>query len=248
MKGYRTSSNIWFEGVFLAELIDPWLVPPLSVRFCRCKTITQTSSAVLQLETHSWFKSPNPETPTVGVDNYIVFFEVSTVLFAFIFVDYQSTCHDISFWSNRSLNIKDMYDFKGIKMCAIACLIYMYAFHILNNLFVVNWGTWNQRRFPWISKKNKKKNKMCLWNTMPPIMDNSKEGQDYKDKYFDTSRKILSQEMTMCNMEALVSLVIFKKLWPMSILCFLIGRMSRLKKVPTKRSHHKGYSCEISKL
>ena len=24
-------------------------------------------------------------------------------------------------------------------------------------------------------------------------------------KYFDTSRKILSQEMTMCNMEALVS-------------------------------------------
>ena len=30
-------------------------------------------------------------------------------------------------------------------------------------------------------------------------------GQDHKDKYFDTSRKILSQEMTMCNMEALVS-------------------------------------------
>ena len=27
---------------------------------------------------------------------------------------------------------------------------------------------------------------------------------DHKDKYFDTSRKILSQEMTMCNMEALV--------------------------------------------
>ena len=40
---------------------------------------------------------------------------------------------------------------------------------------------------------------------MPPIMANSKEGQDHKDKYFDTSRKILSQEMTMCNMEALVS-------------------------------------------
>ena len=36
-------------------------------------------------------------------------------------------------------------------------------------------------------------------------MANSKEGQDHKDKYFDTSRKILSQEMTMCNMEALVS-------------------------------------------
>ena len=40
---------------------------------------------------------------------------------------------------------------------------------------------------------------------MPPIMANSNEGQDHKHKYFDTSRKILSQEMTMCNMEALVS-------------------------------------------
>ena len=40
---------------------------------------------------------------------------------------------------------------------------------------------------------------------MPPIMTNSNEGQDHKDKYFDTSRKILSQEMTMCNMEALIS-------------------------------------------
>ena len=46
---------------------------------------------------------------------------------------------------------------------------------------------------------------MCLLNTMPPIMANSNEGQDHKDKYFDISRKILSQEMTMCNMEALVS-------------------------------------------
>ena len=32
-------------------------------------------------------------------------------------------------------------------------------------------------------------------------MANSNEGQDHKDKYFDTSRKILGQEMTMCNME-----------------------------------------------
>ena len=37
---------------------------------------------------------------------------------------------------------------------------------------------------------------------MPPIMANSNGGQDHKDKYFDTSRKILSQEMTMYNMEA----------------------------------------------
>ena len=33
-------------------------------------------------------------------------------------------------------------------------------------------------------------------------MANSNEGQDHKDKYFDTSRKILSQEITMYNMEA----------------------------------------------
>ena len=32
-------------------------------------------------------------------------------------------------------------------------------------------------------------------------MANSNEAQDHKDKYFDTSRKILSQEMTMYNME-----------------------------------------------
>ena len=40
---------------------------------------------------------------------------------------------------------------------------------------------------------------------MPPMMANSNKGQDHKDKYFDTSRKILSQEMSMCYMEALVS-------------------------------------------
>ena len=33
-------------------------------------------------------------------------------------------------------------------------------------------------------------------------MANSNEGQDHKDKYFDTSRNILSQEMIMYNMEA----------------------------------------------
>ena len=37
---------------------------------------------------------------------------------------------------------------------------------------------------------------------MPPIMANSNEGQDHKDKYLDTSRKFLSQEMTMYNIEA----------------------------------------------
>ena len=31
-----------------------------------------------------------------------------------------------------------------------------------------------------------------------------KDGQDQKDKYIDTSRKILSQEMTICIVEALI--------------------------------------------
>ena len=31
---------------------------------------------------------------------------------------------------------------------------------------------------------------------MPPIMANSNEGQDHKDKYFDSSRKFLTQEIT----------------------------------------------------
>ena len=81
---------------------------------------------------------------------------------------------------------------------------------------------------------------------MPPIMANSNEGQDHKDKYFDTSRKLLSQEMTLYTMEAfsILSLRSYDQ-------CqfFLIGQMSRSKdSVPTKRSHHKGYSCKISKL
>ena len=33
-------------------------------------------------------------------------------------------------------------------------------------------------------------------------MANFNEGQDHKDKYFDTIRNILSQEMIMYNMEA----------------------------------------------
>ena len=38
---------------------------------------------------------------------------------------------------------------------------------------------------------------------MPPIMANSKDGLGYKAKYLDISRKILSQEMLMCNIKAL---------------------------------------------
>ena len=35
-------------------------------------------------------------------------------------------------------------------------------------------------------------------------MANSTDGQGHKDKYLDTSRKILSQEMLMCDMKAII--------------------------------------------
>ena len=42
---------------------------------------------------------------------------------------------------------------------------------------------------------------------MPPIMANSKDGLGHKDKYLDTSRKIISQEMLMSNINALISII-----------------------------------------
>ena len=38
-------------------------------------------------------------------------------------------------------------------------------------------------------------------------MANSKDGQGHKDKYLETSRKISSQEMLMCNMKALIFII-----------------------------------------
>ena len=50
----------------------------------------------------------------------------------------------------------------------------------------------------------KKENKMC---EMRPIMPYSKDGQGHKDKYLDTSRKILSQKMFMCNAKVLILII-----------------------------------------
>ena len=35
-------------------------------------------------------------------------------------------------------------------------------------------------------------------------MANSKDGQGHKEKYLDNSRKILSQEMLLCDMKAII--------------------------------------------
>ena len=56
-------------------------------------------------------------------------------------------------------------------------------------------------------------------------MANSKDDQCHKDKHHDTSRKILSPEMRMCNMKYLLK-----------------------NNETTVRSYHKEYSWEISKL
>ena len=78
-----------------------------------------------------------------------------------------------------------------------------------------------------MSKRNLKQTRCVCETQMPPIMANSEDGQGHKDKYLDTSRKILSQEMLMCNMKALI----FMK-----------------NNETTERSYHKEYSCEISQL
>ena len=45
----------------------------------------------------------------------------------------------------------------------------------------------------------------CVCETqMLPKLANSKDGQGHKDKYLDTNEKILTQEMLMCNMKALI--------------------------------------------
>ena len=47
---------------------------------------------------------------------------------------------------------------------------------------------------------------------MLPIIANSKDGQGHKEKYLDTSRKILSQEMLTWNIKAVIDKVkVFKK-------------------------------------
>ena len=56
------------------------------------------------------------------------------------------------------------------KFQCMSIYMYMYIQFCSSWIIYLYWGTWNQRRFPWIST-NFYKNKMCLWNTRPPIMD-----------------------------------------------------------------------------
>lgn len=65
----------------------------------------------------------------------------------------------------------------------------------------------------------------CVCETqILPIMANSSIGQDHKDKHFDISRKIVLQEMNLCNIEALIVIISY-------VQCHFcnIGHMSRSK-------------------
>ena len=91
----------------------------------------------------------------------------------------------------------------------------------------------------------------CACETqMPLIMTNSNDGQGHKDKYLETSRKILSQEMLMCNKKAL-ALTVQKLLARLKF--SKNGSNSKVKVtvskiiVLTHRIYHREYSCEISK-
>ena len=104
----------------------------------------------------------------------------------------------------------------------------------------------------------------CVCETqMPPIMSNSKYGKGHKDKYLDTSTKILSQDMLMCNTKVLIFYILkcfkiskrrpnrsitglsleFSIMWNIKALTLTVQILTRLNfywkigKTPRSRSH-----------
>ena len=59
----------------------------------------------------------------------------------------------------------------------------------------------------WGGAKFYKKTRCFSETQMPPIKANSKDALGHKYTYLDASRKILSQEMLMCNMEAKIFII-----------------------------------------
>ena len=70
------------------------------------------------------------------------------------------------------------------------------------------------------------KQNVCCEAQMPLITAYSKDGQGHEDKYLDTSRRKLSQEIHMCHMRALISII--ETLWSIPNLK-LMDQMSRSK-------------------
>ena len=72
-----------------------------------------------------------------------------------------------------------------------------------------------------------KLSKMCLWNTNASDNGQFKDDEDHKDKSFDTSRKILSQEIIIWIVEALT--FIFFSLEVMTNAFFVKKKCSNVK-------------------
>ena len=89
------------------------------------------------------------------------------------------------------------------------------------------------------------KNKMCVCKThIPPIITNFKDGHIHKNKYLDTSRKVLSQEILMCNTKALIFII--KKSWPM--LMFKQNRSCEVRNAYYRKFLSQGIFIESPKL
>ena len=122
--------------------------------------------------------------------------------------------------------------------CVLCICLYMYGY-ILDLYW--RWVTRSKRQSLWLSC-----NKVCtairsVTQTrcvckpqIPLIMANTKDGKSHKDKYFDTSRKILSQKMLMCNIKALYIISIIW-LWIMGVFFSMwnvkVKRFSTNKKI-----------------
>ena len=91
---------------------------------------------------------------------------------------------------------------------------------------------------------------------MPPIMANSKEGQSHMGKYLDIIRKVLSQEVVMCNIKSSSTHWLFQSFKQGYKLFLKMGQTQRSRSrsqnkkiIKTKeRSYHMKYSCQISKF
>ena len=88
-------------------------------------------------------------------------------------------------------------------------------FCIYANVHSVSLSTTKFHEIEWFKKscaevqkgRNSQKTRYVCEAQISPIMANFKDGLGHNDKYLDTSRKTLSQEMLMCNMKALIFII-----------------------------------------
>ena len=109
-----------------------------------------------------------------------------------------------------------------------------------SSVFVGGQSSWIYLPLHTKLRPREEKNKVMDWlhcNATKDLHMNSEDGQGHKDKYLDTSRKILSQEMLMCNMKALIFI---KKI--------MVPTERITRKCSCEISNLKEYSCEISNL